>query len=297
MLAKPARRARTGRGHVSAARGAVPGVRSSDCEALRADAETRDAGSAEACEIAAVVGPGLASSVISAPARSRSAARRGRAAARPRRTAAATVSRRRGRRWPGAARAGRAPDPASWSRLAGRAPQRVDKCVDPDRGPRAALRVDDEVAVRTDAEAERDVDVERDRRPARHRVSPRPRRPVIPVPARRSRSRHRRLPAGRRQHVSVLASRLLQPARRAWPAWPVARKIAKRVIGVAHIAAPMPPVATTSQPPTRPIPSESSSMRPAAARRRRAAWPARRRWPGRRSPGTAASPRRGAGPG
>ena len=198
--------------------------------------------------------PGLASRVTSASAaspkrrRTRSTSRASAVGGDERRRAAADVERCRAaaaqrRRRPEFAGRARRREARSRSRGAARS------AADPvPRSARGGTGVDDEVAVRADRDAERDVDVERDGRPRR-------RRPGAGVAGRGNagdlRRHHRsrgadsrgpmtRQPSGGRRRLSISSSS--RPRGRNWPAWPVHRKTAKRVTAWPRNAAAMPPV-------------------------------------------------------
>ena len=152
--------------------------------------------------------------------------------------------------------------------------ERRDERGDPVRRPaRLATGNDHEVAVRAVRDAERDVDVERDRRRWRRagawRAASAARRGLDrdvngPAPLRST----ARQPSGVRRRFSTSSTSV--PFAGGWPAWPVVRNTATRVIAWPRNAAPMPPVSSVAQPPTRPISSASTNMywsRPGAPRR------------------------------
>ena len=260
--------------------GAMPPARAAGApvvEALRAEGDPRDARVARAPRVAALVGPGLASSVTSAPAREAEAladARedRGRCVA----AAAATACRRRGRR-SRAAGAARPPNagvaarrPAGRSRVGAPSTNAAMRA----RGPRAAAPgVHDEVAVRAERDAERTWSRAR---PVARRATGAAASAVgasaiagDPMTGRRA-----VLPARRRVAPSSSTSR---PARRGWPAWPVARKIANRVTAWPRNAAPMPPVMPSASRRRGRWRATSTQHVAVRARARRAAWRAHRR--------------------
>ena len=139
--------------------------------------------------------------------------------------------------------------------------QRVDEIRDPVLRPaRGAPAVDDEVAVRTDTDRQNGKWTYSATGGGRQSIG----RGQLSGPG-----SGRRLPIPRASILRVLLDDFLVEAADGvtWPAWPVATKIAKRVTAWASRIAPMPPVMTVSQPPTRPMPSDSHSISARPARR------------------------------
>src|SRR5439155_15057160 len=154
---------------------------------------------------------------------------------------------------------------------------------DPVRRPAGGrAREHHEAAVRTERYAERDVDVQPDRRPRTnigHRSD---------VLAERDGRAHRsrdagsrgpmtRQPCGGRRFASI--SSTSRPRGRNWPAWPVETNTANRVTAWPRNAAAIPPVTAVTQPPASPIRTaitSSQRLRPGApsrvARAYRSAW-------------------------
>ena len=148
-----------------------------------------------------------------------------------------------------ASRAGRSePGVVGIGAKADLAPHRREERGDPVAWPAAlGAGLDDEVAIGAHRDAERDVDVEGGRRP---RVGPSLDLGLHAHPggcgstvALTDRSRPGRLdrrrsasPPAVRRFFSISSDSL--PRRATWPAWPVVRKIAKRVIGVADEGRP-----------------------------------------------------------
>src|SRR4051794_34575818 len=134
-----------------------------------------------------------------------------------------------------------------------RAPAQLDLSDERvDEGSNTVLRpaggapgIHDKVAVGTDADAEREVDVQRSwrqRSAQRAWFSPTTSHPCGPI------------------LLSCSATSSSNAADGVtWPACPVAMKTAKRVTACARRIAPMPPVTTVTQPPTTPMPSDRSS--------------------------------------
>ena len=192
------------------------------------------------------------------------------------RAGAATACRRRGRRCRAAASAARRERRSSsasarelelGSRAATNAAMRL-------RGPRAAAPAnDDEVAVRAERDAERDVEVQRDRRrgpPARRRRArpPVPASTAVPIPRRR---RLRQPSGGRRRRRST--SSTSRPRGSGWPAWPVRQEDREPGDRVAEERRADAAGETVRQPPTSPMPMRARACtvparRPEARRQR-----------------------------